>query len=267
MPQETLVAVFDTGPQADAAVIALVGKGVAAGDIERHATTALTNLNSSSTPMDRGSFWATLFGGETSLEQNEVYTRTVRAGGEVMTVLIDERDTDRIMTILEQFGPVDVGERAASFGLAPPVPAALPPAAHMPASAGASAQTLQLSEERLAVGKRVVSRGAMRLRRFVRTQAVEQTVTLRDERVSVIQRAATPGAVAGPGAFVDQVIEMIETDEELVITKTTRVCEEIVLHKEVRERIEIVRENLRREEIEVDKMGVSTVDTSATPST
>ncbi len=266
MPQETLVAVFDVGAQADAAVVALVREGIAAGDIERHATAALTS--SISTPADAGGFWNTLFGGETSHEQNQVYDRTVRAGGEVMTVLMDERDADRVMTILEPFGPVDVAERAASYGLVASVPVAAPVAAgRVPAAAGASDQTLQLSEESLAVGKRAVSRGATRLRRFVRTQAVEQDVILRDERVSVIRRVATSGIAADPEPFADRVIEMTETDEELVITKMARVREEVVLHRHVTERVETVRENLRREEIEVDKIGAPTTDTVATSRT
>lgn len=260
MPEETLVAVFDVGAQADAAVMALVKEGVAAGHIERHATAALTS--SMSSPTGGGNFWSTLFRGETSQEQNEVYERTVRAGGEVMTVLMDEHEADRIMTILEQFGPVDVAERAASYGLAPP-----PSASQIPAAASASEQALQLSEERLAVGKRAVSRGATRLRRFTRTQAVEQTVTLHDGRVLLIQRAASSDRAAGPEAFVDQVIEMTETDEELVITKTARVREEVVLHKQVIERVETIHENLRREEIEVDRIDTSTTAAILKPGT
>ena len=262
MPQETLVAVFDIGAQADAAIIALVKEGVAAGDIERHATAALTSPIS--TPAGGDGFWNTLFGGETSHEQNQVYDRTVRAGGEVMTVLMDERDADRVMTILEPFGPVDVAERAASYGLVSSMPVAAPVSAgQVPTAAGTSEQTLQLSEERLAVGTRAVSRGATRLRRFVRTQAVEQNVTLRDEKVSVIRRAAASDVVADPEAFANRVIEMIETDEELVVTKMARVREEVVLHKVVTERIETVRENLRREEIEVDRIGAATTETIA----
>ena len=260
MAQETLVAVFDGAAQADAAVAALVREGVGSGDIERHATAALTG--SVQAPGDGSGFWNTLFGGETTPEQNAVYDRTVRAGGEVITVLMQdgERDADRIMTILERFGPVDVAERAASHERVSPVPVAAPP----PAAAGTSEQILQLSEERLAVGRRAVSRGATRLRRYVRTQAVEQTVTLRDERVSVTRRAAS-GRVAGPGAFTDEVIEMTETDEELVVSKTARVREEVVLHRHVTERVETVRENLRREEIEVDRIGLSTSDAVRKP--
>ena len=266
MPQETLVAVFDIGAQADAAVMALVKEGVTRGDIERHATAALTS--SISAPPGEDGFWNSLFGGETSHEQNEVYERTVRAGGEVMTVLLDERDADRVMTILEQFGPVDVAERAESYGLVSPMPvAALPSIGHVPAATGTSEQTLQLSEERLEVGRRSVNRGATRLRRFVRTQAVEQTVALRDERVSISRRAAAADATANPGAFVDRMIEMTETDEELVITKTARVREEVVLHKKVTERVETVRENLRREEIEVDRIDTSTSAAILKPST
>lgn len=249
MPQETLIAVFDAGAQANAAIMALVKEGVTADDIERHATAALTS--SISSPTGGSSFWSTLFRNETSQEQNQVYERTVRAGGEVMTVLMDERDAERIMTILEQFGPVDVAERAASYGLAPS-------AGQVPVAAGTSEQTLQLSEERLAVGKRAISHGTTRLRRFTRTQAVEQTITLHDERVSVTRRAASSDRPAGPEAFVEQVIEMIETDEELVITKTARVREEVVIHKQVIERVETIHENLRREEIEVDRVEAST---------
>ena len=231
MAQETLVAVFDTLDDADAAVVALVGSGVRVEDIERHAAACLA----ASTDQPGGAFWTTLFGGETTREQDAVYDRTVRAGGDVVTVLLDDGDRDAgpVMTVLERYRPVDVAERAAS---------------------GTSEQILQLSEERLTVGKRAVSRGAIRLRRLVRSEAVERRVSLRDQRVSVERRAVAPDTAVGADAFVDRVIEMAETDEELVVSKVARVREEVLIHTQVTERVETVRENLRREEVEIDHL-------------
>ena len=240
MAEETLVAVFDTVAAADAAVVALVRQGFRLGEVERHANAALAIPAG---PAEGSGFWSALFGGETTAEQNMVYDRTVRAGGDVVTVLLHdgERDADRVMAALERFGPIDVAGRAASY--------------RMPdGAAGMSGQTLLLSEESLAVGRRAVSRGATRLRRFVQTRAVAGDVTLRDERVSVTRRTAAAAAPAGPDAFTDPVLEMTEHDEELVVSKTARVREEVILHREVTERIETVRETLRREEVEVERL-------------
>lgn len=254
MTQETLVAVFDSLAHAGSAVADLTAAGIASSDIECHSRDALA---APVAPAGQKNFWSTLFGGETTTGQNTVYDRTVRAGGEVVTVLLHDidRDADRVMTILEKYTPVDVNERAASYATT---------------GAATGEQTIQLSEERLAVGKRQVSRGTTRLHRFVRTMAVEETITLRDETVSVERRVIADGAVAGPDAFTDQVIEMTEIDEVAVVAKTARVHEEIVLHKEVAERVETVRETLRREDVEIEKIPATsttgTVETARTAS-
>ena len=249
LAQETLVAVFDAASQADAAASALISGGVRAADIERHAATALA---APQTAADAGGFWNALFGGETTMGQNTVYDRVVRAGGEVMTVLLrdGERDADPVMTILAAYHPVDVVERAASLDLGTPVSVASP-GAPIP---DASERSMTLSEESLAVGKRTVDRGATRLRRIVQSQPVERDVTLREERVSVTRRSSAPHAVVGPDAFVDQVIEMLETGEELVVSKRVRVREEVVMRREVRERVETVRDTLRREEASIERL-------------
>lgn len=252
MAQETLVAVFDHAAHANAAVDELERSGVATSDIERHAREAL-GVNGSTAPeaARSGDFWRYLFGDATTPGQNAVYDRVVHAGGEVVTVLLrdSERDADRVMLIIERYGPVDVSERAASYGAAPAGTSEAPAAATF---GSAGEQTLQLSEERLTIGKRTVDRGTTRLHRFVRTRAIEETVTLRDETVSLERRVVADGAIVGPDAFADKIIEMTETREEVVITKVARVREEIVLHKQVTERMETIRDNLRSEEIEID---------------
>lgn len=246
MSQETLVAVFDTAEHANAACHAIEDSGIPPTDIERHAKEALGAATAPADAKKQG-FWSYLFGGETSTEQNTVYERTVQSGGEVVTVLLREaeRDADRVMAIIEKFGPVDVSERAASYG-----------AVAAPASSTATStdQTIQLAEETLAVGKRAVNRGTTRVHRYVTTKAVEENVTLRDETVSVERRAVSGDVVVGADAFTDKTIEMTEIDEEVVVAKSARVREEVVLHKDVEERVETVRENLRREELEIEKI-------------
>ena len=246
MSEETLVAVFDHGAQADAAARALLQEGIPVGDIEQHATAALTGAISA--PDGGSTYWSALFGDATSREQNAVYDHTIRAGGEVMTVVMDEHEADRIMAILERFDPVNVADRVASMDVTQPAPSGTT------GSPSQEEQVLRLSEEQLVVGKRLVDRGAMRLRRIVRTRAVEQTVMLRSEKVAVLRQAVASGQNVGLEAFADEVIEMTEMEEELVVSKIARVSEEIVLRKQVTERLETVRENLRREEVEVDRV-------------
>jgi stress response protein YsnF len=65
------------------------------------------------------------------------------------------------------------------------------------------------------------------------------------------------------------VVEMTETDEEAVVSKTARVKEEVVLRKDATERTETVRDSVRREDVEITKDGSieGRADTTARPTT
>jgi len=63
----------------------------------------------------------------------------------------------------------------------------------------------------------------------------------------------TQGEVGVPaGAFEERTVEVHQTAEEPVVSKTARVAEEVVVRKDVTERTETVRDNVRREEIDVN---------------
>jgi stress response protein YsnF len=49
-----------------------------------------------------------------------------------------------------------------------------------------------------------------------------------------------------------RLIEMTETSEEAVVSKSAQVTEEISLHKEVTDREETVRDAVRREDVEIE---------------
>jgi stress response protein YsnF len=74
-----------------------------------------------------------------------------------------------------------------------------------------------LAEESLAVGKRAVSGGTTRVRRYVVETPVEEQVALQDEKVVVDRRPVTGGQPVA--TFTDKIIEMTETHEEPVISK------------------------------------------------
>ena len=261
MTQETIVAAFDSAVQAQDAARAVEAAGVPAANISQHAgTSAAATTTSDLTPAhkERG-FWARLFGedddedyvhGSTTLRDHSVYDTTMAGGGSVLSVRIDnvERDGDRILSIIDSYGPIDIEERATSYATTGTVGTA-------PVTSGTTGdtQTIQLAEEALVVGKRVVNRGTTRIRRYVVETPVSEDVSLRQENVSIERRAVAGTGTVGADAFTDRTIEVTEMNEEAVVGKTANIVEEVVVRKDVSDRVETVRDTVRREELKVEK--------------
>jgi uncharacterized protein (TIGR02271 family) len=112
---------------------------------------------------------------------------------------------------------------------------------------------LRLAEEEINVGKRVIPEGATRVHRFVVDKPVEAQVTLHEERAKVVRRP-----VSDPSArdidWTDKTIEVMETAEEAVVTKSAHVAEEVVIGKEGRDHVETVRDKVRHQEIKVEHL-------------
>ena len=281
MTDETIVAVYDTAAHAEAAVASLKTAGVPADAISLHAGTGTMSTGASTgtgAPVREEGFWASLFGGAPD-HDTAVYDRSVAGGSTVVSVNAPEAHVARVLELLESHHPIDIDERAASYGLtqtttvsqpvAPVMPVAAPvPATSATASMGTDdAANLQLSEETLAVGKRVVNRGGTRIRRFVVETPVEESVSLHSEKVVLDRRPVTDGR-ALKDSFTDKTIEMTEMAEEAVVSKTARVYEEVGLRKEATERVETVRDTLRKEDVEVVQVpGTATTSTVVPVST
>ncbi len=260
MTDETIVAVFDTAEHAAMAVRDLEIAGVPRDAVSRH-TGAGTNAGTTAADAAHGrepGFWSRLFGGEPEHPHDTaVYDRSLEAGSTVVTVKAGAQHVARVHDILERHNPVDIDERASNDALGGT--AGMPAAVARPAASGArdatADQTLQLSEESLAVGKRAINRGTTRVRRYVVETPVEREVALHDERISVERRPVTAGRPAGDTGFSDRTVEMTETGEVPVVSKTARVTEEVVLHKDVTDRTETVRDTLRHEDVEITRDG------------
>lgn len=122
---------------------------------------------------------------------------------------------------------------------------------------GTSEREVQIPvvEEQVNIGKRSVERGGVRVRSYVVETPVEEQVRLRDETVTVERRPG--GMVEGSAdvpadAFRERTVEVTETDEEAVVSKTAHVRETVVVRKDVEERAQSVRDTVRRTEVEIE---------------
>ena len=267
MTDETIVAVYDTAAVAEAAVAGLKSAGVPDSAISLHASTA--GMATGAAPREEG-FWSSLFGGEPD-HSTAVYDRSLDGGSTVVSVKAPDTHIASVMEILESHHPIDIDERATGYGLTQATTAtdvAAPVAVSAPttmtnATVGRD-DTLQLSEESLSIGKRVVNRGGTRIRRFVVETPVEESVSLHSEKVTLERRPVTDGRPV-TDSFSEKSIELTETAEEAVVSKTARVYEEVGLRKEVTDRVETVRDTVRKEEVEVEQIAGTTTATSGTP--
>ena len=255
MSMETIVAVFDTAAHAAAAVQDLVSAGVPADAITQHSSSTASGTTGTSlgAPTQEKGFWASLFGGEPEQQYDSaVYDRSLQSGSTVVSVKAPEQSLTQVMEILERHNPIDIDDRATTYGSTSTSAAAAPGFATTPTVMAdkATGGTIQLAEESLAVGKRAVNRGTTRVRRYVIETPVEEQVSLHSERVVVDRRPVT-GQVAGTVDFSDKVLEATETDEQAVVGKTSRVVEEVALRKEASDRTETVRDTVRRQDVEI----------------
>lgn len=117
-------------------------------------------------------------------------------------------------------------------------------------------ETVQEIEEELAIGKRKVASGGVRVTTSVSERPVEETVTLREEEVEVARRPADRKLAPeeAEAAFQDKTVEMLATSEELEVGKEARVVGEVTLGKQVAEREETVKDTVRRSHVEVEKI-------------
>ena len=112
--------------------------------------------------------------------------------------------------------------------------------------------TIEVVEENLKVGKRDRSHGRVRVRSYVREDAVSEDVSLRSERVEIERRPVDRPLGVGEDAFRDQTLELEERSEEAVVSKDARVTEEIDLKTVGSERVETVTDTVRRTEVDIE---------------
>jgi len=200
-------------------------------------------------------------------DDSHMYAEGVRRGGSLVIARLDDDNVDRGLEIMSAHRPVDIDERGSSWrsegwtrydeSAGPYTGTGLTDAATGMRGANETARTgdetvIPIAEEQLSVGKREVERGAVRVRSYVVETPVEESVRLREENVNVERRRVDRPADATADAFRERTIDVTETAEEAVVSKTARVTEEVVVSKDVTERTEQVSDTVRRTEVDVE---------------
>lgn len=124
----------------------------------------------------------------------------------------------------------------------------------MPAGPSDIETVIPIVAEELAVEKRLVKRGGIRVTSRIVEQPVHEAVTLREEHVHVERRRADGPPESAGRLFEERTVEVRATDEEAVVVKDARVVEEVVVRKDVDERTETIDDTVRRTEVDIDRL-------------
>ena len=284
---KTLVALYDTVTDAEQVVQELIADGFTRSAIHL----ALDSTKSRTAPsasVERDAAYEgahmieTLADLGVPYDEAYAYAEGVHRGGALVVVESSDDREERGMEILRRLHPVDIHERTAQWqhegwtGYDATAMTSTPRASAATATRSALEQaratarvdqgtrtrrvegqeevTVPVVEEDIAIGKREVERGHVRIASQVTEQPVEESVRLREEKVTVERRPADrPATEADFAAAGKDVIEMTEKAEEPVVTKRARVVEEVVVHKDVTEHTETVRGTERRTDVDVQR--------------
>jgi stress response protein YsnF len=120
---------------------------------------------------------------------------------------------------------------------------------------GKQTEKAQVIEEELEVGKATTT-GGKRLKTEVSEREVQESVTLKEEKVDVersrVKRSLKPEEA--DKAFRERTIEMTETREKPVVSKQAHVVEEVLLTKQSGEREVTVSGTVRRQDVTVEEI-------------
>lgn len=198
-----------------------------------------------------GRFFRSLFGND---DEADTYSNVAQKTGAIVTVHAQSsEESERAADILDEAGAVDVDERAAQYGYNANKGTGRTNTSYDTTSNEGT--SIPVIEENLEVGKKSVQTGGKRLRSRIIERPVEESLRLREERVTVERNTVDrPATEADFAAFKESEIELTESAEVPVVSKQARVVEEISLDKEVEERQETIHDTVRSTEVDVEDL-------------
>lgn len=258
---QTVIGIFDNASEAQNAVQQLFNLGFTRDNIDISSQSAETGTDYTSNQNQRdndggvtdsiGDFFSNLFGSNDA-DTTRNYSEIARRSTVVTVHAISSEQAERAADILDEYGAVDVNERAAQYGTGT---TNYNTATTAVTDTTATTGSLSIIEEELQVGKRIVETGGVRLRSRIVERPVEERLRLREERVSVertpVNRIATD---ADLNNFRESTIEVTEHAEVPVVNKEARVVEEISLNKEIVEHDEVIRDTVRSTEVDIEDL-------------
>jgi stress response protein YsnF len=278
---QTVIGIFDTSAEAYTAVERLVSSGFLRDrvDLSLHSDSSqyvsgrsVDDDNDDGLGEKISRFFKSLFDSD---DDRDKYATVAKKGAAVVTVTAEtHEEAERASDLLDECGAVDVDERSKAYanGLwsgtsteRKEISSTSSDGSYTSAEAEITnrdnlrdddfdkTRSIPIIEEELQVGKREVERGGVRIRSRIVERPVEETVRLREERVTVDRNAVNRPASAGDfDTFREGEMEIKQRAEVPVVNKEARVVEEINLNKDVREREETIRDTVRKTEVEID---------------
>ena len=240
----TLVCLFHHQDQAHAAVHDITAAGIP--------QSAITLIRSHSSSVDAATASLTELG-IPARDRNHLLDG-IKDGGIVVAVAAISGQVSKVEAVFGRHHATKIDEAVAQTQQTTAAPLAAAAAAPI-AGAAQGEKVIPIVEEELAVGKRAVNQGGVRVYRRVVEVPVEESVSLREEHVVVdrqpVNRAATQQDLAVQG---ERTIELTETAEEAVVAKTARVVEEVRVGKDATEHAERIHDTVRRTEVEIEEV-------------
>jgi len=207
-----------------------------------------------------------------------LYAQGIEQGYPMIVVQgVADQDAEPVAAILDRYNVIDISQLGQNYQRQ-----SLQRTSTMTTTSGASSNTslntnlyegqdmvVPIIEEQLRVGKRAVERGGVRIRTSVQEVPVTEQVTLRDEHVTVERRPVNQAVDASAFDQVqNQTFEVVEHDEEAVVSKQARVVEEVVVGKQTEQRTETIQDTVRRTNVDVEQVpGQTTVSGTTTGTT
>ncbi len=264
--EQTVIGIFDNASEAQTAKEKLLNFGFSESKVDISSQSTTSTESTTSRDRDRdddtdsiGDFFRSLFG---SGHEADRHSEVAKRGGTVVTVHAQsEQEAERATDILDQYGAVDVDDRAMDYhdtdntNLGYTDDELRDKESYRDRDVDVDADNkINVIEEDLKVGKREVETGGVRVRSRIVTRPVEEHLRLREEHVHVERQTVNrPATEADLANFKEGDVEMTEHAEVPVVSKEARVVEEITLNKDVEEREETVREDVRKTEVDVDE--------------
>jgi uncharacterized protein (TIGR02271 family) len=249
MAYEKIVAFYDREGKAREAAHALERSGFVSSDIN-----VLNGESFTDKDVRDGNVWQRIFGRNVSDQESSVYRRTISSGGAALTLRTPDTEVDRAMKILNVHGPMNLHDRSAATTTTSAATSTVNTAPTETRGLEAAEEVVRLAEEQVEVGKRQVMTGKSRIRRFVVEKPVQQQVTLHEEHCEVARREVTDPRLGRDVDWKDRIIEVVETSEQPVVTKTARIAEEVVIRRRGSDHVETIRDTVRRQQLEVERV-------------
>jgi uncharacterized protein (TIGR02271 family) len=277
--RQTIIGIFDSAAEANNAVERLTANGYDRDMID----VSINNRTSTDEVVSRdrtddddtfgekvSRFFRNLFDDD---DETNKYTDVARRGGAIVTVHADSKDkAEDASEILNSCGAIDVDERSREYSQSN---RSYSETSENRISDDSDVdltsrdrdididrnRRIPIIEEELQVGKREVERGGVKIRSRIVEKPVEETVRLREERLTVDRQPVNrPAADGDLQTFREGEIDVRQHAEVPVVNKEVRVVEEINLNKDVVEREETIRDTVRRTEVDIDDTTDTDVD-------